>query len=95
MDTSTVEFSNDDILYRHMKDRVEDTYLERRKLPLKSKFYSRNLITVVNTWAVTVVSYSVAILNWTRLEIVKLARKTRKRLTLHGALQRDLIEGQR
>ena len=76
----------DDIMHKEMKEKVKTTYLKRLKLVLKSKLNSRNLINAINTWAVAVVRYSAGIVNWTKDEIDLLDRKTRKTLTMHGAL---------
>ena len=76
----------DDIVQKEMKEKVKTTYLKRLKFVLKSKLNSRNLINGINTWAVAEVRYSAGILNWTKDKIDTLGRKTRKALTMHGAL---------
>ena len=75
-----------DIMHKAKKERVKTTYLKSLKPVLKSKINSRNLINGINTWAVAEVPYSAGIVNWTKDEIDMLDRKTRKTLTMHGAL---------
>ena len=76
----------DDIMHKEMREKVKTAYLKRLNLVLKSKLHSRNPINGINTWAVAVVRYSVGMVNWTNDEIDILERKTRKTLTMHGAL---------
>lgn len=76
----------DDILHSEMKVKIKESYLKRLKLLLRSKLHARNLITAINIWAVAVIRYGAAIVNWTQAEIDELDRKTRKCMTLNGAL---------
>ena len=56
------------------------------KKTLSSKQNARNVIKAINSWAVSLLRYSGGIVNWTRSELPELDRKTRKLLTIHGAL---------
>ena len=76
----------DDILVKEMKSKVRNTYLDRLTKTLKSRLSSKNLVCAVNTWAVAVVRYSAAIIDWTVEEIDKLDRETRKLLLEHKFL---------
>ena len=45
-----------------------------------------NLVLGVNTWAVSVLRYSAAILSWRKSELQAIDRKTKKLFTISGAL---------
>jgi hypothetical protein len=70
----------DDILKTEMKDKVRKIYHERLTKVLKSKLNSKNLACAINTWAVAVVRYSAALVDWTVEEIETLDRQTRQLL---------------
>ena len=71
---------------KEMKEKVGKEYLRRVKLLSKSKLYAGNLVRGINAWAVGVIRYSARILDWTCNELRKLDSKTRKILTMAGAL---------
>ncbi len=50
--------------------------------------YGRNLIRVINTWAISVVRYSAGILEWTDRELKAMDVKTRKKLTIFGVFHK-------
>ena len=56
------------------------------KKTLSSKLNAGNVIKAINSWAVSLLRYSGGIVNWTKSELAELDRKTRKLLTIHGAL---------
>ena len=57
------------------------------KLVLKSKLNEKNKIKTANTWAVSFWAfYSAGVVEWKNDELKVLHRKTRKMMTLHGAL---------
>ena len=45
-----------------------------------------NTVKAINTWAVTAVEYTAGIENWTANYLKALDRKTRKLMTINGAL---------
>ena len=51
----------DEVRANEMKDKVEKFYRRARKV-LETKLNSRNVFKAINTWAVTVVSYSATFL---------------------------------
>ena len=53
---------------------------------LETKLNGKNVIKAINTWAVALLRYSAAFLQWTRLEKEELDRRTRKLLTMHKGL---------
>lgn len=56
------------------------------KKTLCPKLNAGNVIKIINSWAVSLLSYSGGIVNWTKSGLAELDRKTRKLLTIHGAL---------
>ena len=83
----------DIIKQEQMKDTIRKEYLRRtRKLP-ETKLTSRNLITWINTWAVSLVRYSGPFLKWTRDELKQMDQRTRKLSAMHKALHpRDDVD---
>ena len=76
----------DTIKQVEMKDKIQKEYLSiTRKLP-ETKLSCRNLIKVINTWAVPLVIYSGPGLKWTRDELKEMDQRTRKLMTMHKAL---------
>ena len=53
---------------------------------LETKLNGNNMIKGINTWAIALLRYSAAFLEWTKLEKEELDRDTRKLLTIHKAL---------
>ena len=53
---------------------------------LKSKLNGKNKITAINTWAVAVFRYGAGILQWKESELKNVDRKSRKTMTMYGAL---------
>ena len=75
----------DKVLCKEMKKKVEETYIRRVSLLIKSKLNGRNLVLALNSWAVAVIRYSAAFINWTKEETRVLDRRTRKLLVQGGA----------
>ena len=71
---------------KEMKDPFSKEYKRRLKLVLKSKLSGKNKIMAANTWAVAVLRYSAGVVEWKTDELKVLDRKTRKMMTLYGAL---------
>ena len=78
-----LEYNN--ILHAEMK-KIKGEYLKRVRLILRTQLSSKNSITAINTWAVLVVRYAAAVIDWTILEKQKLDNKTRKLLNVHRSL---------
>ena len=70
----------------HMKDKIRKEYLRRTRKLLETKLSSRNLIKGINTWAISLVRYSVTFLNWTRDELKQIDQRKRKLMTMHKPL---------
>ena len=69
-----------------MKEKTIKEYKRRLRLILKSKLNGRNKITAINTWAVAVFRYGAEILEWKESELKNVDRKSRKTMTMYGAL---------
>eukprot|EP00117_Sycon_ciliatum_P020275 scpid110149/ scgid18105/ len=52
----------------------------------RSALNGHNIITAINTWAVALIWYSAGMLAWTQDELKSTDRRTRKLMTMHGAL---------
>ena len=70
-----------------MKRKMKDVYQKRITLLIKTHLNWKNLFLALNTWAISVIRYSSAFLDWTKEETKELDRWTRKQLiagrTLH------------
>ena len=53
---------------------------------LEMKLNGGNIITGINTRAISLLRYSVAFLDWAGAELEQMDRRTRKLMTMHGAL---------
>ena len=53
---------------------------------MKSKLNGGNLVQGVNTWAVSLLTYSAAFISWRKCELQAIDRKTRKLFTIYGRL---------
>lgn len=58
-------------------------YILRLKLLLKSKLNSKNLFKAINTFAISLLTYSFGIIKWTKTDIDKIHQATNKQLTIH------------
>ena len=67
-----------------MKDKVKKEYHRRVRKVLETKLNSGNVFKVIKIWAVSVVRYSAACLQWSRLELQEIDRRTRKSLTMQN-----------
>ena len=64
-----------------MKEKIRRECIRRVRLIMKTEFNSKNRITVVNTLAIPVVTYSFSIINWNMSDLRKIDTKIRKQLT--------------
>ena len=69
-----------------MKEKFSKEYLRRLRLILRPKFNGINKIMAINTWTVSVMRYGAKILKWNTYYLNSLGRKTRKFMTMYGAL---------
>ena len=67
----------DKFLEEKMKLNVSKEYIRRLRKVLKSKLNGRNLVRGVNTWAVSLLRYSVTFVSWKKRELQAIDRKTK------------------
>ena len=53
---------------------------------LKGKLNERHVFQAINKWVVPTVWYSTGIIEWTKEEVKKMDRKTKKIITIYGGL---------
>ena len=76
----------DGMKHHEMKEKVKAEYFRRVRKILETKSNRGNKITGINTWAISLLKYSVAFLDWTGGELEQMDRRTRKLMTMHRAL---------
>ena len=69
-----------------MKEKITKEYKRRVRKVLETKLNGENMIKGINTWAVSLIRYSAALLDWTKEEKQSIDRKTRKLITMHKGL---------
>ena len=70
-----------------MKRKVKEVYQKRVTLLMKTRLNAKNLFQALNTWAISVIRYSAAFLDWPKEETKKLDRWIRKQLSAGRELQ--------
>ena len=76
----------DKFLKEEMMLNVSKEYMRMLRKVLKSNLNGENLVSGVNTWAVSLLRYSVAVVSWRKSKMQPIDRGTRKLFTIHGAL---------
>ena len=76
----------DGMKHHKMKVKVKTEYYRRVRKILETKLNGVNIITGITTWAVSLLRYSAAFLDWTGAELDQMDRRTRKLMTMHRAL---------
>ena len=59
----------DRFLEQELKLRVSKEHFRRLKKSLKSRLNGQNLVKGVNTWAVSLLTYSAAIISWRKCDL--------------------------
>ena len=67
-----------------MKEIITTEYRKRVRTILKSKLNSKNVITSINSRAISLIRYSAGIIKWNNTELKNIDRKTRKLLSIYG-----------
>ncbi|XP_047481697.1 uncharacterized protein LOC125034100 [Penaeus chinensis] len=75
----------DGIKHDEMKELLTKEYIRRVRNVLKLKLNGGNIISAINSRAVSIVRYGAGIIKWTKNELEELDRKTRKLMTMYGA----------
>lgn len=76
----------DNVKCREMKEKISNEYKRRVRKILESKLNGGNVIQGINTYAVSLLRYSAAFIDWTKDEVRQLDKRTRKLMTMHKAL---------
>ena len=76
----------DDILHTKMKDVIRKEYYRRIRKVTGSKLNGGNVISAMNTWAVSLMRYGAGVINWTKEDLMQIDRKTRKIMTMNRML---------
>ena len=76
----------DQIKREDMKENLTMEYKRRVRKVLQSKLNGGNMIKVINTWAVSLLRYTVPSVEWRRDELKEMDRLTRKMMTTNKAL---------
>ena len=69
---------------KEMKDLLSKECKHRLKLVLKTKL--RHKVMAANTWVIAILRHSAGVVEWKTDEVNELDRKTRKIMTIFGAL---------
>ena len=70
--------------HNEMKGQIKKEYI-RRVRNIKSKLNGGNVISAINSRAVSNVRYGAGLISWTKMELEVLDQKTRKLMTKNGA----------
>ena len=73
----------DKVMVNEMKDKVKKDYYRRVRKMLETKLNSGDVFNAINTWTVSVVNYFAAFLEWSRLQLEEIDRRTRSLLTIY------------
>ena len=68
------------------KNKAKKEYMKRLRQVLKSKLNAKNKIQAINAYAIPVISYTGGIIKWRSDELKQINSRTRKIMTMHGAL---------
>ena len=74
----------DGVKHEEMKDQIKEECISRVRNILKSKLNGGNIISAINSRAVSIVRYGAGIRNWTKMETEEVNWKTRKLMTMYG-----------
>ena len=83
----------DRMKHHEMKEKIKTEYCRQVRKILETKLNGGSIIIGINTWAVSLLRYSAAFLDWTGAELEQVDRRTRKLMTMHQALnpKSDLV----
>ena len=65
---------------------MKTEYLRRARKVLKTMLNEGNIIKKINIWAISLLRYSAAFIDWNCTELTQLDRRTRKLMRMHNAL---------
>ena len=73
----------DGVKHEEMKGYIKKEYIRRATNILKSKLNGGNIISAINSRAVSIVRYGAGIISWTKMELKQLDRKARKLMIIY------------
>ena len=76
----------DGMKHHEMKEKVKTEYYRQVTKILETKLNGGNIIAGINTWAISLLRYSAAFLDWTGAKLEQINRRTRKLMTMHQVL---------
>ena len=92
MDTKYLGVLESDGVSCEQMEKLKQEYKRRLKKILRSKLSGGNIITAVNTWAVSLIRYAAPFVEWRRDELKEMDRSTRKVMNMYRALHpRDSV----
>ena len=80
----------DKIKDKEMKEKIQKEYFRRVRRILKSKLNSGNTILAINSRAVSLIRYGPGMIAWTKSELQKIDRKTRKLMTVYRGIHKQV-----
>ena len=78
----------DEVMVNEMKGKVKKEYYRKVKKVCGTKLNSGNVFKPINTWAVSVATYSAIFLRWSRLQLEEIDKGKRKSPTMHSGFKR-------
>ena len=72
--------------HHEMKEKDKTKYYGQVRKLLETKLNGGNIITKINTWALSLLRYSAALLDWTWKELEQMDRRTSQLMIMHGTL---------
>ena len=75
----------DGIKHDEMKEQLKEEYTRSVRNVLKLNLNGGNIISAINSRAVSIDRYGAGIIKWTKNELEELDRKTRKLMSMYGA----------
>ena len=74
----------DGVKHEEVKCQTKKEYIRRVRNILKSKLNGGNIISAINSRAVSIVRYGAGIISWTTMKLEELDQKTRTLMTMYG-----------
>ena len=88
-----IKIQSDLFQWEKVKEKIFKKYPRRMRKLLETELYSRNLLKMINTWAVPPRKILGIFLKWTREELKQMDQKTGKLMMMHKALHpRDGVD---
>lgn len=66
---------------KRTKTMVEENFIGRLKTTMKTKLYSKSLISAINAWVIPVISHTFGVIRWTQTDLERLDRTVRTIMT--------------